>query len=82
MQEVYWADSDSNMSPEQDNSWESNANLIVHRLDTIDTELREMNKRLSHLERNVWSLQAKAAVIGGLSGLVISGISFLTKVVQ
>jgi len=70
------------MSPEQDNSWESNANLIVHRLDTIDTELREMNKRLSHLERNVWSLQAKAAVIGGLSGLVISGISFLTKVVQ
>ena len=55
------------MSNERDKSWESNANLIVHRLDTIDNELREMNKRLSHLERSVWSLQAKAAVIGGIS---------------
>jgi len=70
------------MSNERDKSWESNANLIVHRLDTIDNELREMNKRLSHLERSVWSLQAKAAVIGGISGLLISSIGILTKVVQ
>ena len=75
--------SDSNMPPRNDdNTWESNANLIVHRLDTIDEELKEMNKRLSHLERNVWSLQAKAAVIGGISGLLISGVGLLVRLVQ
>lgn len=76
-------DWDSNMTPEQDNStWERNSNLIVHRLNTIDEELREVNKRLGHLERNVWSLQAKAAVIGGISGLLISSIGLIMKVVQ
>lgn len=75
--------SDSKMpSRNDDNTWESNANLIVHRLDTIDGELKEVNKRLGHLERSVWSLQAKAAVIGGISGLLISGIGLFVKVVQ
>lgn len=66
----------------KENTWESNANLIVHRLNTIDDELKEMNKRLSHLERSVWSLQAKAAVIGGVSGLLISSIGLVLKAVQ
>ena len=69
------------MTPQQpDNSWDKDANLVLHRLNTIDDELKEMNKRLSHLERSVWSLQAKAAVMGGVAGLIISGIGLLMRV--
>jgi len=69
------------MTPQQtDNSWEKDASLVLHRLNTIDEELKEMNKRLSHLERSVWSLQAKAAVMGGVAGLIISGIGLLMRV--
>jgi|TARA_R110000824_G_scaffold177726_1_gene357254 hypothetical protein len=64
-----------------DTSWERDANLVLHRLDTIDEELKEMNKRLGHLERNVWSLQAKAAFIGGSAGLVISVCGILINMV-
>jgi hypothetical protein len=69
------------MTPQQtDNSWDKDASLVLHRLNTIDDELKEMNKRLSHLERSVWSLQAKAAVMGGVAGLIISGIGLLMRV--
>lgn len=68
------------MTPQHtDNSWDKDANLVLHRLNTIDAELKEMNKRLSHLERSVWSLQAKSALLGGVAGLVISGIGLLLK---
>jgi hypothetical protein len=69
------------MTPQQpDTTWEKDASLVLHRLNTIDDELKEMNRRLSHLERSVWSLQAKAAVMGGIAGLLISGIGLLLRV--
>lgn len=64
----------------KDTTWEKDASLVVHRLNTIDDHLKETNIRLTHLEKSVWTLQAKAAVIGGISGLAISGISLLFKV--
>jgi hypothetical protein len=60
--------------PADHTTWENDANLVEHRLNTIDATLKEMNKRLSHIERSVWTLQAKAAVIGGISGMIISVI--------
>ena len=68
----------SNM-PSDHTSWENDANLVEHRLNTIDITLKEMNKRLSHIERSVWTLQAKAAVIGGISGMIISLVGLMLK---
>ena len=68
----------SNMT-DKDTSWEKDANLVLHRLDSIDNELVDMNSRLRHIEKNVWVLQAKSAVIGGMAGLAVTLISLLMK---
>lgn len=74
-------DWDSNMTPskQQSDTWDKDANLVLHRLDTIDSELKNIEKRLRHIEKSVWVLQAKAAIVGGIAGMATGLISLLMR---
>tara|TARA_R100000152_G_scaffold20045_1_gene12903 strand:- start:582 stop:800 length:219 start_codon:yes stop_codon:yes gene_type:complete len=63
----------------QSESWEKDANLVLHRLDTIDSELKNIDSRLRHIEKSVWVLQAKSAVIGAIAGMASALVSLFIK---
>ena len=68
------------MTPnKQSESWEKDANLVLHRLDTIDDELKNIDGRLRQIEKSVWVLQAKAAIIGGIAGMVTGILSLFIR---
>jgi len=58
------------------NGWTEDAKLVLHRLDKIDQELRDIEKRLRHIEGRMWVLQTKAAFIGSLAAI---GVTLLLR---
>lgn len=60
------------------NGWTEDAKLVLHRLDKIDHELRDIEKRLRHIEGKIWVLQTKAAFIGAITAV---GVTFLMRFV-
>jgi len=54
------------------NGWSEDAKLVLHRLDKIDQELRDIEKRLRHIEGRMWVLQTKAAFIGSLAAISVT----------
>jgi len=54
------------------NGWSEDAKLVLHRLDKIDQELRDIEKRLRHIEGRMWVLQTKAAFIGSLTAISVT----------
>jgi|TARA_Y100000310_G_C20692379_1_gene823186 hypothetical protein len=54
------------------NGWSNDAKLVLHRLDKIDQELRDIEKRLRHIEGKMWVLQTKAAFIGSIAAMGVT----------
>ena len=61
------------------NGWKMNERMVLHRLDRIDRELHGIDKRLRQIEGKMWVLQTKAAILGGVAGVVPSLIFFLLR---
>jgi len=58
---------------------EASLEIIVHRLDKIDSDLTDIESRLRSIERSVWVLQTKAALIGAVAGMVPAMVVFFLK---
>ena len=58
------------------NGWSEDAKLVLHRLDKIDQELRDIEKRLRQIEGKMWVLQTKAAFI---SMVAATGVTILMR---
>ena len=58
------------------NGWSEAAKLVLHRLDKIDQELRDIEKRLRQIEGKMWVLQTKAAFI---SMVAATGVTILMR---
>lgn len=54
------------------NGWSEDAKLVLHRLDKIDQELRDIEKRLRHIEGRIWVLQTKSMFIGGIAAVGVT----------
>ena len=58
------------------NGWSEDAKLVLHRLDKIDQELRDIEKRLRQIEGKMWVLQTKAAFV---SIAAATGVTILLR---
>lgn len=58
------------------NGWTEDAKLVLHRLDSIDNELRDIESRLRHIEGRLWVLQTKAAFMGTVAAV---GVTLLMR---
>lgn len=54
------------------NGWSEDAKLVLHRLDKIDTELRDIESRLRQIEGKLWVLQTKAAFVGTFAAVAVT----------
>ena len=54
------------------NGWSSDAKLVLHRLDKIDQELRDIEKRLRQIEGKIWVLQTKALFMSAMAATAIT----------
>ena len=54
------------------NGWSSDAKLVLHRLDKIDEELRDIEKRLRQIEGKIWVLQTKALFMSAAAATAIT----------
>lgn len=52
------------------NGWTSDAKMVLHRLDRIDRELRDIEGRLQKIEGKLWVLSTKASLFGALAGSI------------
>jgi len=55
-----------------ENGWSESAKLVLHRLNKIDSELRDIETRLRHIEGKLWVLQTKAAFVGTIAAVGVT----------
>ena len=63
------------------NGWDQYKRLVIAELERTNQRLDNMDKRLSHIERNIAILQTKAAVwAAGIAAILSSGITIFFKI--
>ncbi len=63
------------------NGWDEYKRLVISELERANRRLNTVDKRLTHIERNIAILQTKAYVAAGAISIVLSaGISILLKI--
>ena len=56
------------------NGWDEYKKLILHELEENTLTLKEVSKAISDIKSDVSALKVKAAVAGGIAGMVGTGL--------